>query len=115
MTHPSVLACKCQDSSYGVSFIPWDERIRLQTPPPNMNSFPHVIGTISLTDCVVPVFDLRPESSLMGGDHKATAYLLTVSMLSKATGPMAVGLLVEAVNGKVNIPPDAILNLARSN
>lgn len=110
-----MLACKCQDSGYGVSFIPWDKRIRLQAPQPGMKLSPHIIGTISLSDCVVPVFDLRPESTGMKGDYEAASYLLTVSMLSRATGPMAVGLLVEAVNGKVNIPPNAILNLARSN
>lgn len=80
-----------------------------------MSSYPHIIGTISISDCLVPVFDLRPEPNQKTVDNEAATYLLSVSMLSEATGPMAMGLLVEAVDGKVNIPPDAILNLARTN
>lgn len=80
-----------------------------------MSSFPHIIGTISISDCVVPVFDLRPASTRMTGGDEPASYLLTVSMLRKGTGPMAVGLLIGAVNGKVSIPPNAILNLACSN
>lgn len=115
VAHPNVLACKCQGSTYGVSFIPWDERIRFQAPLPSMNLLPHIIGAISLSDCIVPVFDLRPESIRTREGSESTAYLLTVSMLSKAMGPMAVGLLVEATSGRINILPNAILNLAISN
>ena len=79
----------------GVSFIPWDPRIRLEPAPPHMkSSSARILGTMTIpSGCRVPVFDLREGTVQPTETPDARAYLLVVSMDNPATGPMALGLV----------------------
>jgi len=114
-TRPDVLKGSYQDKAYGVSFLPWDSRIQLEPPTVELSSSPRFKGFIPITDHLVPVFDLRAESAGDTDNPDAKACLLVVAMSSNATGPIELGLLLSGTQGKFNIPPDAILNLARRN
>jgi chemotaxis signal transduction protein len=114
-THPNVLTCRCEGNAYGLTLLPWDERIRLQQPPADMASAPRIKGIITISDRLVPVFDLREEAGQCADRSEANPLLLVVTTDNGATAPMALGLLVNTVNARFRLPSDLILDLARGN
>jgi chemotaxis signal transduction protein len=110
-----MLTCECDNTAYGVSLIPWDANIRLASPHLDPGCSPCSKGFIAISDGLVPVFDLREELDTENQNPNANTYLLVVSMSKNADARTTMGLLVNTVKGGFNLPPELILNLARSN
>ncbi len=112
---PDVLACAGKDGAYGVKLIPWDAHIRLQPSPPGMDAAPRLKGVMTTSECLVPIFDLMEETGPAVRHAQANTFLLVISMSKNASGPMAMGLLVNTVQGKFEFPAGLILNPSRGN
>lgn len=80
-----------------------------------MASSPRVIGTLALSTCVMPVFDLRAEEQTMVGAKQASTFLLSVSMDHSTMGSTSIGLLMNATDSNIHVPSDVILKLSTTN
>lgn len=114
---PGVLTAELAGRAYGVSFLPWDPCVQLEPVTESTNSSGRIKGAIVVADRLVPVFDLRQTMETSPGSAPNPTYLLVISMASgtQSHGTMAMGLLVEASTGKLEIPTASILNFVNNN
>lgn len=114
-THPNVMTCECQGKAYGISLIPWDSRIRLETPSADSETSPEILGIITISDQLVPIIDLRADSPRTPPARELETGLLVISMDGNPASPMSLGLLVNLRAGQFDFPTNLIRNLARDN
>jgi purine-binding chemotaxis protein CheW len=91
--------------AYGVSVLKVREIIRLLeiTAVPQMP--PYVKGVVNLRGKVVPIIDLRIKFALAKAENTERTCIVVVEVKSRAGAKMLMGMIVDAVEEVVTIPP----------